>query len=92
MEFPNLSWAIHHRKRTSYETAAAAGISESGFSRKLNGRLVFLPLERKSIARFLEYSEDWLFAPANPPRSGICSPKTDAASEIRLLKDVSNAR
>jgi hypothetical protein len=89
MEFPNLSWAMSYRKRTNYDTAAAAGISESGFSRKLNGRLCFSPMERENIARFLNYSEDWLFAPANPPLSDIRSPKDDAISPA---KDVNNAR
>ena len=78
MEFPNLSWAMRDRKRTHYETAVAAGISESGFSRKLNGRLSFSPGEREKIARFLNYSEVWLFAPANPPDGRACFPKTDA--------------
>jgi hypothetical protein len=79
MEFPNLSWAMRDRKRTHYETAVAAGISESGFSRKLNGRLSFSPREREKIARFLNYSENWLFAVANPPVSGTRSPNADAS-------------
>ena len=79
MQYPNLTWAIADRNSTHYATAAAAGISESGFSRKLNGRLSFSSVEREKIARFLNYSEDWLFALANPPVSGTPSPNADAS-------------
>lgn len=83
MEFPNLIWAISYRRKTNYETAAAAGISESGFSRKLNGRLGFSPQERGDIAQFLSYSEEWLFAPANPPVGGPRSRMADAGAPDR---------
>jgi hypothetical protein len=77
MEFPNLSWAMSYRRNTNHETAAAAGTSESAFSRKLNGRLGFSPQERRKIAQFLSYSEDWLFAAADPPVSGTRSRMAD---------------
>jgi hypothetical protein len=68
MKFANLVWAIADRKAAHYETAAAASMSESAFSRALNGRQTFSTHQRAKIADFLGYPETWLFALITPPR------------------------
>lgn len=67
MKFPNLSWAIAHRRLPHYEAAVAVGMGESKFSRAMNGRIEFTAGERQKIADFLGYQVEWLFQEVSPP-------------------------
>jgi transcriptional regulator with XRE-family HTH domain len=66
--FPNLLWAMAARRVRHFEVADAAAMSESQFSRAVNGRTDFSPNERTRIAKFLGYPERWLFEDIRPPR------------------------
>ncbi len=61
MKFPNLAWAIAHRRLAQYEVADAIGMRESAFSRAINGRVEFTSQERARITKLLEFPEPWLF-------------------------------
>src|SRR5882762_10464234 len=67
MKFPNLVYAISLRRQTHYEIAQAVGMSEWRFSRLLNGRSEFTPIEREHVARTLNFDESWLFQKVMPP-------------------------
>ncbi len=67
MKFPNLAWAIAHRRFAQYEVGDAIGKRESAFSRAVNGRVEFTPQERAKIADFLGYPVEWLFEEVSPP-------------------------
>ena len=85
MQYPNLAWAIAVRNSTHYATAAAVGLSESRFSRAMNGRVRFSTEERKRIARLLGYPERWLFTEARPPRHRNAS--VDRSAGAVLVND-----
>jgi len=44
-------------------------MSESSFSRRLNGRFDFSAAEREKIAVFLGHPMDWVFKEISPPES-----------------------
>jgi transcriptional regulator with XRE-family HTH domain len=67
MQFPNLLFAISLNRLPHYAVAQATGISESRFSRLLNGRSEPTQPERARIASVLGYPEKWLFARPTPP-------------------------
>ena len=67
MKFPNLIWAIARRRLAHYELAVAAELTETKFSKGLNGRVEFSPEERLRIAKVLGYEQDWLFQEIVPP-------------------------
>lgn len=81
VRYPNLAWAINERHRAHYQAAAEVGMSESRFSRCLTGRSEFSSEDRKTIAKLLDYPEDWLFRKADPP--------SNTAIEDRPLATVS---
>ena len=68
MKFPNLLWAIKNRRMTHYEMASKLQRDASHFSKCLNGRVEFLPHERKRISETLGYEVDWLFQKIVPPK------------------------
>lgn len=68
MKFPNLAWAIAHRRFAQYEVGDAIGKRESAFSRAVNGRVEFTSQERAKIALLLGFPEPWLFQQIVPPR------------------------
>jgi hypothetical protein len=68
MKFPNLVYAISLKRLPHYEIARAAEISEWRFSRLLNGRGEFSPVERERLAQVLSFDRDWLFDTPKPPR------------------------
>ena len=61
MKFPNLAWAIAHRRFAQYEVGDAIGKRESAFSRAVNGRVEFTSEERAKITKLLGFPEPWLF-------------------------------
>ena len=67
MRYPNLVWASSHDRLANYQVAAAAGMSDSRFSRCLSGRSEFSREERIKLAKCLGYPEVWLFQPVQPP-------------------------
>lgn len=67
MKFPNLAWAIAHRRFAQYEVGDAIGKRESAFSRAVNGRVEFTSQERAKIAGLLGFPEAWLFQEIVPP-------------------------
>jgi hypothetical protein len=67
VKFPNLVYAISLRRQTHYEIAQVVGMSEWRFSRLLNGRSQFTPVEREQLARALNFDEAWLFQRVMPP-------------------------
>ena len=67
MRFPNLVWAIAHKRLAHYQAAVAVGMGESKFSRAINGRVEFTSQERAKIAELLGFSEAWLFQEIMPP-------------------------
>jgi hypothetical protein len=67
MKFPNLAWAAAADGLAHYQMAAGAGMSESDFSRCLNGRAEFSGAEREKLAAILGYPEAWLFQEVVPP-------------------------
>lgn len=69
MRFPNLSWALAFGRIPQYRLAAVLVMSEASLSRRLAGRADFLPHEKRRIAEYLAYREDWLFREENPPAS-----------------------
>jgi hypothetical protein len=69
MGYPNLLWILANKKIPHYRLANRVGISESRFSRALNGRQKFSTGERRVISKIMGYSERWLFASPNVPRS-----------------------
>jgi hypothetical protein len=69
MRFANLVWAIAHRGFRRFQVSSQLKISESRFSRALNGRSEFRGAERAGIARLLNYPEQWLFEETRPPPS-----------------------
>ena len=71
MKFPNLEYAISLRRLKQWEVAQAAGITEWRFSRSLNGRNEFTPIERVHIADVLKFDQAWLFETPKPPRQRI---------------------
>ncbi len=66
MNFLNLLWAIRHRRLTHYEVCKLIGMETSRFSRCLNGRLEFTPIERERLVKLFGYDENWLFAQPLP--------------------------
>ena len=66
MKFPNLIWAIAELG-PQYRFAASLGESESWVSRRLSGRVAFLPEERERVAKALGYPSEWLFQAPSPP-------------------------
>ncbi len=70
MKFPNLAWAIAHRRFAQYEVGDAIGKRESAFSRAVNGRVEFTSEERAKIAVLLGFPETWLFQEIVPPPLG----------------------
>ncbi len=68
MKFPNLAWAIAHRRFAQYEVGDAIGKRESAFSRAVNGRVEFTSQERAKIALLLGFPQAWLFQEIVPPR------------------------
>lgn len=66
--FPNLLWAVGDGRVRHFELAEAAAMSESQFSRALNGRMDFSHEQRDKVARFLGYPANWLFKQVRPPR------------------------
>lgn len=67
MRFPNLAWAAKQNGLTHFKVAAGVGMSESGFSRCLNGRLDFSREKKRKIADLLGYPANWLFQEITPP-------------------------
>lgn len=61
MQFPNVAWATSQKRIAHYQLAAIVGMSESRFSRALNGRADFTSDEREKIADALNFPVDWLF-------------------------------
>ena len=68
MKYPNLSWAIRERWLTHYRVAAANQMSESAFSRALNGVTNFTSGQKAKIAQILNYPRGWLFQEVQLPR------------------------
>jgi hypothetical protein len=68
MKFPHLVWAIGQKRCAHYGAAAAAGASESRFSRCLVGRAEFSSVEQQKLAAFFGYPAEWLFQEVNPPK------------------------
>lgn len=64
----NLLWALAEKRIPHYRAAVAIGVSESRFSRALRRLATFTANERRKIAAFLGYPENWLFAEIRPPR------------------------
>ena len=58
---PNLAAGMRVRGVRGYQVAQAAGVSEWGFSRFLNGRDQLTPAQRERIAAFLRADPSWLF-------------------------------
>lgn len=80
MKYPNLAWAAAQRRLAHYQLALDAGMSESKFSRGLNGRNEFSAEERVEIAEVLGYPEKFLFKEVSPPPAGPDTAKPAAAS------------
>lgn len=78
MKFPNLEYAISLRRLKQWEVAQAAGITEWRFSRSLNGRSEFTPIERAHVADVLKFDQTWLFEAPKPPKSRILENETTA--------------
>ena len=51
MHFPNLAWAIDHRRLAHYQLAAKVGMERTRFSRCLNGAAEFASHEKERISR-----------------------------------------
>lgn len=66
LRYPNVLWAIS-QIGNRYKFAAMIGHSESWLSRRLVGRVVFKPEERRQIAEILGYPVEWLFQEPHPP-------------------------
>lgn len=79
MKFLNLVYAISLQRKPHYEIAQAVGISEWRFSRLLNGRSEFTPVERARIADVLGFDKAWLFETPKPPKSRIFEGETTPA-------------
>jgi hypothetical protein len=69
MKFPNLVYAISLKRLPHYEIAQSAKISEWRFSRLLNRRSEFTPVERERIAGILGFDQGWLFETPKPLKS-----------------------
>ena len=70
MRFPNLAWAIDHRRLAHYELAAKVGMERTRLSRCLNGAAEFASHEKERIAVALDFPLEWLFAEPRPPKRG----------------------
>lgn len=68
MRFFNLSWALSFLRVPRYRLAALLAISEATLSRKLSGRVEFLPHEKARIAEHLRFKPEWLFLEVSLPR------------------------
>ena len=80
--FINLAVAMRAKGYKQHVVAAAAGMTESTFSRALHGRGTFGPNERKRIAEFLNADEGWLFAAlARIPRPASRGEREPMASQ-----------
>ena len=72
----NLAIAIRSKGFRNYKVAQVAGMSEADFSRKLNGRGEFSPVEKRRISELLDADKTWLFVTsARIPRA---TPTVDA--------------
>lgn len=67
MRFPNLRWALSERRISHWQFALRIPMEPSTFSRRMNGRGEFTPLERERIAHMLSYPAGWLFQIMVPP-------------------------
>jgi hypothetical protein len=67
LKYANLLWAASHDRLANYQVAAAAEMSESQFSRCLNGRSEFSREEKIKLANYFGYPEAWLFQTVQPP-------------------------
>ncbi len=86
MRFPNLLWAIEHRRLAHYELAGRVGMDASRFSRCLRGRIEFAPHERERVVKVLGFPTEWLFAEPRPPQmsaTGTASSAEAIASAVR---------
>ncbi len=68
MRFPNLSWALRHRRITHYEVCKAIRRDPGHFSKCINGRREFLFHEQNRIGEVLGYEPSWLFEEVAPLR------------------------
>jgi hypothetical protein len=76
VKFPNLVYAISLQRKPHYEIAQAVAISEWRFSRLLNGRSEFTPMERAHIADALKFDQTWLFETPKPLGRQIFEPES----------------
>jgi transcriptional regulator with XRE-family HTH domain len=83
MIFPNLSWALTHRRMRQYQLAARADLSESALSRALVGRREFSAEERERVSGLLGFDVEWLFAVAMPPASASKSSELSSPGGAR---------
>ena len=67
MKYPNLVWAIGRRRLAHHELATRIKMDPSRFSRCLNGRYEFAPLDRSRIVEALGFDDEWLFREPLPP-------------------------
>lgn len=68
MLYPNLAWAIDHKRLAHYELALNVGMERTRLSRCLNGAAEFALREKERIATALDFPMEWLFAEPRPPR------------------------
>jgi hypothetical protein len=69
VKYPNLKFAMEHRRRFAYEVAEALKLDPASFSRRMRGRAEFAPHERARLVELLGFPVDWLFAEITlPPR------------------------
>jgi hypothetical protein len=71
MRFPNVAWALAHRRIPQYTLAVIIGRSEARVSRCLAGRTDFNDSERRAISQALGFPETWLFEEVVPPPSPV---------------------
>jgi hypothetical protein len=71
MRFPNVVWAMAHRRLPQYSLAVIIERSEARLSRCLSGRADFTDNERAAISQALGFPETWLFEEVVPPSGPV---------------------
>jgi hypothetical protein len=90
MEFPNLAWALEHRKVVYMEASAVLRMSAGSFSQKMAGRVPFAPHERTRLSEMLGYRADWLFQPMVVPPEARLAPVYEGSESQRLDNQIRN--
>lgn len=78
MIYPNLQWALQHRRMTLYDLVPVLHVSDGQICRKFNGKAALAPHEKQRVAEVLGFDHEWLFAEPRPVRLKIGSNFTPA--------------